>query len=180
VKKLALFVAVTLLCGCHTFMQMKPNYAKMPADSVRAVAAEVEAAIRDGNREPQIADRDGIVVNTDEVKQAIRTRAIRYELIKAFLETGHAAELNNGLVNVLRSREYKKFGTSRDRSRTALLITSENGDRWAMYEGILKASNFPGKSLSAIQSIFYEERLKLLPAGLKYENESGDIVVKGE
>jgi len=178
VKKLVLFVAVTMLCGCHTFMKMKPDFANLPADSMRAVAAEIEAAVRDGNREPQIADRDGIVVNTDAVKQAIRTRAIRYELVKAFLETGHAAELNNGLVNVLRTREYKKFGTSRDRNRTALLITSENSDRWAIYEGILNASKFHGKSLSAIQDIFYQERLKLLPSGLKYQNESGDIVTK--
>lgn len=177
-KKLVLFTAAMMLCGCQTFKQMKPDYANMPVDSMRAVAAEIEAAVRDGNREPQIADRDGIAVNTDEVKQAIRTRAIRYELIKAFLETGHAAELNNGLVNVIRSREYKKFGTSRDRNRTALLIVSENGDRWALYEGILKASNFRGKSLNAIQDIFYQERIKLLPSGLKYEDESGKIVVK--
>ncbi|MBX7257097.1 MAG: hypothetical protein K1Y02_12110 [Candidatus Hydrogenedentes bacterium] len=177
-KKLVFFVALTMLCGCHTFMKMKPDYADMPADSIRAVAAEIEAAIQEGNREPQIADRDGVVVNTDAVKQAIRTRAIRYELIKAFLETGHAAEMNNGLVNVIRSREYKKFGTSRDRNRTALLIVSENGDRWAIYEGILKASNFRGKSLNAIQDVFYQERVKLLPSGLKYQDESGKIVAK--
>ncbi len=178
-KYLSMVIAVSIcLCGCGTIGRMRPNYTNMPADSMRAVALEIEKAVLAGDREPKIADRDGIVVNTDEIKQAIRTRAIRSKLIQAFLETGHAAEMNNGMVSVLRTSAYKKFGSSRDRDRNALLIDSECADRWKIYEGIVKESHFRSKNLGAVQQIFYEAHVQLLPKGQKYQDASGKIVTK--
>lgn len=178
-KQLILVVSIVGLSGCHTFVKVKPDYADLPVDSLREVAREIEQAVHDGNRELVIADRDGVVVNTEGIQQAIRTRAARAHLVDAFLQTGHAWERRNGLIDVLRSREYKKFGTSRDRDRNALVIVGENTDRWAIYEGLIDAGNFRAKSLGAVQRIFFEVRLELLTDGVKYESESGDIAYIG-
>lgn len=179
-KKVALALAIAVsLTGCHTFMRVAPDYTDLPVDDVKAVAAEIEQAIHNKERQPDIKNHGQVVVETPEIKQAIRTRAARAHLVEAFLQTGHLIEANNGLVSILRTKEYKHFGTSRDRDRNAQLVLGENGDRWALYEGILKASNFSPKSLPAIQRIFYEAHLAVLPDGVKFEDESGNVAYKG-
>jgi hypothetical protein len=87
--------------------------------------------------------------------------------------------MRNGLIEVLRTREYKKFGSSRDRDRNALVVLGENTDRWAIYEGIVDAGNFPSKSLGAVQRIFFEARLEFLADGVKYESETGEVAYIG-
>jgi hypothetical protein len=179
VKQTVSIILLAGLFGCHTFIKMKPDYAELPVDSLREVAREIEQTVYDGNREFSIADRDGIVVNTDVIQQAIRTRAARAHLVAAFLETGHTWEKSNGLIEVLRTREYKKFGSSRDRDRNALVVLGENTDRWAIYEGIVDAGNFPSRSLGAVQRIFFEARLEFLANGVKYESETGEVAFIG-
>lgn len=178
-RTIPLTVVLVGLCGCHTFMKVKPDYADLPVDALRDVAREIEQAVHDGNREFTIADRDGVVINTEPILHAIRTRAARAHLVEAFLQTGHAWERQSGLLDVIRSREYKRFGTSRDRDRNALVVLGENTDRWAIYEGIIDAGNFPAKSLSAIEEVFFEVRLEFLPEGVKYESESGEVAYVG-
>ena len=178
-KRIISLVLLAGLSGCHTFVKMKPDYADLPVESLREVAREIEQAVHDGNREFSIADRDGILVSAEPIHQAIRTRAARAHLVAAFLESGHAWERRNGLIDVIHTPEYKKFGTSRDRDRDALVVLGENTDRWAIYEGIIDAGNFPGKSLGAIQRIFFEARLEALSDGTKYETESGDVAYIG-
>jgi hypothetical protein len=160
-------------------MKMKPDYAELPADTLREIAVQIEQAVKDGEREPQIEDRGGVVLSTDAIKQAIRTRAARAHLVEAFLQTGHAWERRNGLMDIIRSSEYKKFGTSRERDRNAMVVMGENADRWALYEGIIDAGNFPAKSLGAVQRIFFEARLQVIADGIKYEDESGNAAYKG-
>lgn len=70
-----------LMAGCASvvrpFTSLKPDFKVLPADAMREVARDVERAVQDGNRAPEIAGREGIVTTSDEVKQAIRTRAAR-------------------------------------------------------------------------------------------------------
>jgi hypothetical protein len=160
-------------------MRVAPDYADLPVDDVKQVAADIEKAIHEKERQPDIKNRGTVIVETDTIKQAIRTRAARAHLVEAFLETGHLMEANNGLVSILRTSDYKHFGTSRDRDRNAQLVLGENGDRWALYEGILNASNFSPKSLPAIQRIFFDAHLAVLPDGTKFEDESGNVAYKG-
>ncbi len=176
------FMVVLMGCGTVTnpFVHIKPDYSQLPVEAMRKVARDIEQAVQSGNRDPQIPDRDGIVVNTDLVRQSIRTRAARSEYLNAFLDTGHAMEGRDGLVYILRTKDYKKSTTSRERDRNALLIQGENADRWTLYEGVLKAGHFSPRSLSAIQEIFYQARLDAMPQGHKYEDASGAIVRKGE
>jgi hypothetical protein len=180
VKRFLSAVAIVLwVSGCHTFMRVTPDYADLPVDDVKAVAAEIEQAIHNKERQPDIKNRGAVVVETDAIKQAIRTRAARAHLIESFLETGHLMEANNGLVSIIRTKDYKHFGTSRDRDRNAQLVLGENGDRWALYEGIVNASNLSPKSLPAIQRIFYEAHMAVLPDGTKFEDENGNVAYKG-
>ena len=177
------WVLLALLAGCQSvtggLMSLRGGYADIPVDALREVAGEIEQAVAEGNQEASIADRSGIVVGTEPIKQAIRMRAARRELLDAFLDSGFAWERRNGQVWVIRSRDYKKAGTSRDRDRDALMVSSECANRWTIYEGILKASNFSPKELPAVQRIFFEERIKNMKPGQKYEDESGNEAIVG-
>ena len=178
-RLLTLVACLVLVSGCHTFMRVAPDYADLPVEDVKALAAEIEQAVHDKVREPDIKNKGSVVVETDTIKQAIRTRAARAHLVEGFLATGHLMEANNGLVSIIRSSDYKKFGSSRDRDRNAQLVLGENADRWALYEGILNASNISPKSLPAIQRIFFDAHMALLPDGTKFEDENGKVAYKG-
>lgn len=179
-KKVTLaFLLILLLPYCHVFMRLKPDYSKLPAETAAKVAQEIERAIQRGDRDPQTADQPSFIVSTDTIRQAIRTRAARSELVNRLLDTGHAYETRGGLVCILHTRAYKKQVPARQKKADALVIMNENNDRWALYEGIIKANRLSPRALSALQRIFYEARRDLLHDGQKYENESGAIVVKG-
>lgn len=178
-KRSVVLLLVIGMAGCHTFVKIRPDYAEIPEDSLREVALEIERAVQEGNRTPEIASRDGVVVDSEVVKQVIRTRAARSELVNAFRATGHAWERRNGMIHIIRSPEYKKLGTRQDRDIRAHLIWNEEQDRWALYEGILSDSNFPRRSLSAIQRTFYKARLEIMPKGQKYEDAAGEVAVIG-
>lgn len=179
----AIVWSMLLLAGCSTvhnpFWRMKPDFSNLPAEALRGVAADIEQAVAEGNREPDIPDRGGVMVNTPEIRQAIRARAARKQILDEFLDTGHAYEKRNGLVYLLPSKEYRKSTRRRQRDRNALLIMNENNDRWTLYEGIIKASNLPPRALSAVQEIFHLARIEQMAPGHKYETLEGEIVEKG-
>jgi hypothetical protein len=85
-------LCVLLAMGCSTvanpFVHMKADYSTVPQEALKAVAIEIEQAVQSGNREPKIAGRDGVVVSSPEVQQAIHTRAARSELLNQFLSSG--------------------------------------------------------------------------------------------
>lgn len=168
--------------GCvsltNPFVHLKPDYTALPADALRQVATEIEKAVQKGEREPKIADREGIVVNDPAVMQAIRMRAARTTLVNELLDAGHVIEARNGTVTIVRNKDYKKATTGKQRDRNALVVMNENNDRWTLYEGILKASHFQRRSLSAIQASFYEAHVASMAPGQKYEDANGQTVVK--
>lgn len=175
-------VVVVAAAGCKTFfgpfINPRPDYTQLPGDALRQVAQEIETAIQEGNRTPDIPGRGGVVANSDVVKQAIRTRAARSELVSKLRASGHAYEQRGGLIAILPGKEYKKATTKRQRDLDARLVVWENMDRRAIYTGILEAGNFSPKSRTAIQEIFYEVRVEDLPSGQKYEDATGKIVTK--
>jgi hypothetical protein len=162
----------------NPFVHMKPDYSQLPEEALRAAAADIEQAVQAGNREPGLANREGIVLETELIQQTLRSRAARAEQLNTFLDSGYCMEGCNGLVYVLRGKDYKKSTTGKERNHHALLVMSENDDRWALYENIVEASNLPPRSLSAVQSIFHEARLACMSPGQKYEDENGDAVAK--
>ena len=183
VRHVVVLAAVFAAAGCRSvvgpFLHMKPDYSALPTDALREVALDIERAVQRGDRDPEIADRAGIVVSDELIVQAIRTRAARSELIRLFLDDGHGRELRNGLAEIAGGKEYKRGTTSKERNRNALLIMSENADRWTIYEGIIKANHLSPRALSAIQEVFHEARLECMSPGQKYEDAAGQTAIKG-
>lgn len=174
--------ALLLATGCAgiggTFVKLRPDYSNVPAEELRAAAVAIETAVFQGEREPQLAEYPGVVLNEAEILQAVRTRAARATLVQELLASGHAYEQKSGTIKMLNTREYKRATTSRERDQNALLVMSENQNRWTLYEGILKASEWSPGALGAVQHSFFEARFALMRPGWKYEDENGAIVSK--
>ncbi len=168
--------------GCSTFsvpfIHGKADFAKVPADDLYQVALEIEKAVQAGNREPVLENRAGIVVDSERIRQAVKMRAARAQLLNEFRSSGFGCERRNGLIAIERSKDYSKATTRRERDRNALLILNENGDRWALYEGIVKESRFPSGALAAVQETFFRARLECMEEGQPYESDSGETLTK--
>ncbi len=146
----------------------------LPVDALRAIAADIERQVAEGNREPVLTSADGLVVDTPEIHQAVRTRAARVELVKTFLTAGHGWERRNGRLWVIRTKAYKDSTTSRQRDIDAVMVNSENRDRWTIYEGLLEANRLGRGALSDVEFIFFEARLKHMTDGQKFEADNGE------
>ena len=182
-KNALALLSACLLAGCYTLadsiVDFRPDYSALPADDMRGVALDIERAIQSGEREPKIEDRGGVVVSTDEVRHAMRSRAARVVLVDDLLDAGYGWEKRDGLLWLRTTKEYKGATTKRERDRHTMLVNSENENRWAIYEGILKASNLPPRSLGALQEIFHEARLQVMANGQLYEDKNGSPTAVG-
>ena len=125
-------------------------------------------SVSEGNEAPSLESAGGIDVETPAMKQAIRTRAIRFPLLSEMLDAGFAFEDDNGLIAIRRNSAYKKATTSRQRDREAMLVMSENSNRWAIYEGLVEANEWPPRSLSAVQETFFKARVPLMKPGQQH------------
>jgi len=173
-------LATLAVSGCvrvsNPFVRTKANLDAVPADALRDVAEQIETAVRNGEREPDI-DGGSLSVDNPEIKQAIRSRAARNELLQAFLDRGFAFEGQGGLVYTIRNREYKDATSRRERDRHALLVLGENENRWTIYEELARENDLGSGTVSAIQKIFAQTRIDMMTTGQKYKNEDGDTVV---
>jgi len=174
-KAAAILAVAALLAGCNTtnaFISMKPDYSALPAEDLKQIAASIEAIVAEGNEEFTLEGPNGLIVDTPDIRQAVRTRAIRHALVSEFLDGGFGSEQRNGLLAVQRSSAYKKATTSSQRDREAMVVMSENANRWTIYEDLLKANNWPPASLSAIQETFFQARVPLMSPGQQHEAEA--------
>lgn len=177
-----LTIALFAVSGCASigapFVRLRPDYSVVPEDELRAAAQAVERAVAQGEREPQLDMWPGVVLDAPEVIQALRARAARVHLIQELLDAGHAYEQKSGTIATLRTREYRRGTNRRQRDQHALLVMSENQNRWALYEGIVKASKWPPKALGAVQHSFFEARRELMAPGQRYEDAGGNVVAR--
>ena len=156
------------IAGCGTtgsLVHLAPDYSDLPADELRALAAEIESIVIKGEAEFSLKNVGGIVMDSPEMKQAIRTRAIRQPLLSGLLDSGFAEEGRNGLIAIKRNSAYKKATTSRQRDREAMLVMSENRNRWTLYEGLVEANAWAPRNLSAVQEAFFLSRVPLMAPG---------------
>lgn len=175
--------ACCLLPGCASgpsvpFLKGSAKLDSVPEADIRAVAEEIEAAVRAGEKEPKIKNHGAIVADFPELQQAVRSRAIRFPLLDGFLSSGHAYEADTSLIAVLRTKAYKSEGSSLDRDRDALLVMSENNNRWSIYEGIVKHSKLPARSLASVQEIFRQVRVAGMKPGQKHQEPGEKISAK--
>ncbi len=180
-KTLVLCITALLMAGCGTlnaFRSLKPDFQDLPEEALRAAAAQIERAVAEGKRDLVLEDKDGLKLNTPEIVQAVRTRAVRAELTGKLLDTGFAIEQANGRIAILRSSAYKQATTRQERDRNALLVMNENSNRWAIYEGIIESSGLAPKSLAAIERVFFDARKDCMRSGQKFESDSGETQTK--
>ena len=164
-------ILVLIAAGCSTtnsLIRLAPDYSELPAENLRSLASTIEEAVTEGDEAPTLATAGEIEVETPAMRQAIRTRAIRYPLLSEMLDAGFAFEGDNGLIAIRRNSAYKKATTSRQRDREAMLVMSENSNRWAIYEGLVEANEWPPRSLSAVQETFFKARVPLLKPGQQH------------
>ncbi len=154
-----------------------PDFSELPVDALRAIAADIERQVAEGNREPVLTGLDGLVVDTPTIRQGVRTRAARTELVNTMLDSNHAWERRNGRIWVLRTKDYKTATTSRQRDIDAIMVNGENSDRWAIYEGLIDANRLGRGALDDIEEIFFEARLKHMKVGQMYEASNGEKAV---
>lgn len=179
IRILAVSLAVSLtLSACSTFEgtfgSIKPDYSALPEAELRTVAAAIERHVASGSREPFVSPSASVAVGDEVVLQAIRARAARFELVSGFLDTGHAWERQDGTLWIIRSKEYAKEHSRRDKDREAMLVNGENGNRWTLYEELRKSNGWPPSSLGAVQRIFHEARVETMAPGQIYEGADGE------
>ena len=174
--------AMALTAGCasvgNPFFRLKPDYSQVPEDELRAFARSVEQFVLQGERDPVFGAYTAISTENDELRQAIRTRAARSQLVQDLLNSGFAYEQKSGTIATIRTREYKRATDRRKRDQDALLVMSENANRWTLYETLVKASNWPPGALGAVQHAFFEARRDLLSPGQKYEGPGGEMLAR--
>ena len=159
------------IAGCSTtnsLVHLAPDYSELPVDELRVLATEIETVVSAGREEFTLENTGGLAMGDSAIQQAIRTRAIRHPLISELLDTGFAAEGRNGLIAIKRSSAYKKATSSRQRDRDAMLVMSENRNRWTIYEGLQEANGWSPGSLSAVQETFFRARVPLMKAGQQH------------
>lgn len=164
--------------GSIPIIQTRPDYNQLPVETIRLVATEFEGYVAQEIREPELEDRENLIIDTPEVRQALRSRAARYTLVQDMLDSGHMMEQRNGKISILRSGAYKDATDRRERDRHALIVISENRDRVTIYESLQQANVLTSGSREAIAEIFARERFDRLEPGQKYQDESGDPTIK--
>ena len=182
-KRLLTPALALLLVGCgtvrSTFGDVSPNFTDVPVDDLRAVAADIESIVIDGRRDAEISGSGGVSVDSNIVSQAVRARSARSELVATLRDSAFAWEKRDGMLWLIKSKEYARELNRREKDRNALVINGENENRWALYEELIKVNNWAPRNLSAVQLIFHEERLKLMPSGQLYERPSGERAAVG-
>lgn len=165
--------AMLLFAGCAStsipFMRLAPDYSELPAAALQTLAEGIETAVAQEDRDYVPVNQDGVTVGSEAIRQAIRQRAARRALVVGLLDAGHASEMASGMIALQTGSTYAKATNKRERDRNALVVYSENQNRWTIYEGIVKASNFPPRSLSAVQDSFFRARLQHLKPEHKRE-----------
>ena len=180
---IAAALLIPVLFGCvsigGTVSLPTSDVDEQPLDALRRVSSAIEREVLAGNREASFMDSTEVTLHDPAILHAIRTRAARSELVLDFLLTGHAWERQDGRIWILHSKEYKKAGNSRGKDRDAVVVMSENENRWTLYEEIAKQNAWSRRSVSAVERVFFEERLKLLAPGIKYEDDEGEVARTG-
>lgn len=174
--------ALVALPACQTlttpFTAGRPDYSTLPEAEMRQVAAAIEQMVAAGDREASLPSVAGVVLDTESIHHAVRTRAARVHLVEELRASGVAWERRDGMLHMRSVPGYRQATTRRERDRNALVSYSENQNRWELYEGIVRANNLRPRALDAVKAIFAEARFELLGPGEFYEGPDGDVWVR--
>ncbi len=97
---------------------------------------------------------DGVIIGQPDVTAAIESRQTRFDACARYKTMQCIGENRRGLAH------YRKCEACEDRqvrNQVYMLIISENDDRWAIYEGIVKGNRLPSPALKTLQEAFRAE-----------------------
>ncbi len=173
---------VAFVSGCKSIpnpiVRTSANDTGLPTDAITEVAQYFETQVHAENRTPELASRAGLILDTPEIAQALRSRAARVHLVKELLDSGDMLEQSNGKIAIIRSNAYKNKGTKNDRDRHAMIVISENVDRVILYDSLRKTNNLPSSTRTAVEEIFFNTRVAALEPGQKYRGKDGEILTR--
>ena len=180
---LCALAAVLALAGCRSAgksLGRSTPHPQVPEEALYNAALDIEEAVMNGDPDAEIPSREGLELAAPRIRQAIRTRTMRYKLLVPLYEEGHICEKANGhvyLYNVL-AKAYRKSRERRQKNRDALIVMNETNDRRALYMAIIEANNFKTRARTAVESVFYRARIAVLPEGYQYEDAEGQLLTK--
>ena len=158
-----------------------PDYSLVPEENLRQAARDIERAIQAEDEGFEVRDHDGLVFDTETIRNAIAGRLGRAGLVDELRSQQFAYEDRRGTLSILRGSAYNAATSRQDRNRHALIVTNENNMRWQLYEGVVKANDFRSRALDAVRAIFTEARREVMPAGQPYQDMDGELrLINGE
>ncbi len=177
-------VCVMAAAGCVTVpgvrSELRPDFEAVPEQALRQAASEIEQAVLDGDGGYAPQDREGLVLDTELIRQTIRTRALRGERVNELRDTPWVYEQRSGVLSLRRGRDYRNETTREQRRQHAALVFRENDGRWTLYDAIRRANGLDSRGYDAIRIAFFEARVEAMPPGQQYEGPDGDLRIKGE
>ena len=172
-------VGVIVAAGCVTVpgvrSELRPDFEAVPEQALRQAALEIEQAVLDGDENYVPQDREDLVLDTELIRQEVRTRALRGERVNELRNTPWAYEERSGVLALQRGRDYRNETTRAQRRQHAALVFRENDSRWTLYEDIRDANNLDSSGYDAVRLAFFEARLEVMPPGQQYEGPDGEL-----
>ncbi len=145
---------------------------QVPQDTIREAALQIEAAVAQPSESPlTLSDFADLTVDIPAIRDAISARRTRYVLVEEFKDEGYIGENNRALIHD-RIQQVPMLGGScmlpgvarrssphsdvdgKLHNRITLTILAENGDRWDIYETLVRENKLPRSALDVIQEAF--------------------------
>jgi len=177
-------VGIIAAAGCASVpgvrTQLSPDFEAVPEQAIRQAALEIEQAVLDGDEDYVPQDREDLILDTERIRQTIRTRALRGQRVNELRDTPWAYEKRSSVLALRRGGDYRNETTRAQRRQHAALVYRENDSRWTLYEAIRDANNLDSSGYDAVRLAFLEARLELMPPGQQYEGPDGELRRTGE
>ncbi|MFP4171909.1 MAG: hypothetical protein ACLFV4_03255 [Candidatus Hydrogenedentota bacterium] len=177
-------VCVLALMGCVTVpgvgSELRPDFDAVPEQTLRQAAREIEEAVLAADEDYVPQARDDLMLDTELIRQTVRTRVLRGERVNELRDTPWAYEQRSGVLALRRGRDYRNETTPEQRRQHAALVYRENDSRWTLYEAIRESNDLGARGYDAIRLAFFEARVEAMPTGQLYEGPDGELQRKGE
>ncbi len=165
---------MTLVAGCT---MIDPRSARsLDANTARRIAAVVEDVVAGRTAADSLPESvDGVTIGLPDVMTAVESRRARFEACARYKAVQCIGENKRGLAH------YRKCDACEERqvrNQVLMLIDSENVDRWAIYESIVKGNRLPSSARRTLQEAFRAEHEARALSGELYQTQDGDWMYK--
>ena len=164
-------VSIMLLVASCTVLDSRssPSLDEQTARRIAVFVEDVAAGRSAAESLPESVD--GVIISQPDVTAAIESRRDRFDELARYKAMLCIGENRRGLAH------YRKCEACKDRqvrNLVSMLILSENADRWAIYEGIVKSNRLPSRALKTLQEAFRAEHESRASSGELYQTQSGE------